>query len=77
MEDRKMPRKFKKGDKVEWNSPQGKTTGTVEKKLTSSIKIKEHRVAASKTNPEYLVKSSKTGKKAAHKPESLKKVKEK
>lgn len=64
---------LKKGDKVEWETPQGKTSGTVKKKLTSPTKIKEHKVAASKENPEYLVESDKSGKQAAHKAESLKK----
>jgi hypothetical protein len=65
---------FKKGDKVEWKTSQGETTGKVEKKLTSPTDIKKHHVAASEDNPEYLVKSEKTGKEAAHKPEALKKV---
>ena len=64
---------FKKGDKVEWDASQGKVEGTVEKKLTSETKIKTHKVAASKDNPEYLVKSDKTGAEAAHKPSELKK----
>jgi hypothetical protein len=63
-----------KGDKVEWNTSQGTTTGEVQKKLTSPTDIKGHHVAASKENPEYLVESDKTGKEAAHKPDSLKKV---
>ncbi len=67
-----MSDKFKKGDKVEWESSQGKIEGTVEEKLTLPMEIKGHHVAASKANPEYLVKSDKTGKEAAHKPESLK-----
>jgi len=67
---------FKKGDKVEWITSQGKTTGEVKKKLTSPIDIKGHHVAASEDNPEYLVESDKTGKQAAHKPDSLKKVEE-
>jgi hypothetical protein len=71
-----MAKTFKKGDKVEWNTPQGKTSGTVEKNLTAPTKIKDHKVAASRSNPEYLVESSKSGKKAAHKPQSLTKVKE-
>lgn len=66
---------FKKGDQVEWESAQGKVSGTVKKKLTSPTKIKTHKVAASKDNPEYLVESNKTGAEAAHKPESLKKTK--
>ena len=43
----------------------------MEKKLTSPTEIKGHGVKASKENPEYLVKSDKTGAEAAHKPESL------
>lgn len=69
-----MTEQLKKGDQVEWNTSQGKTKGTVEKKLTKPTEIKEHHVAASQDNPEYLVKSAKIGKEAAHKPESLKKA---
>jgi hypothetical protein len=65
---------LKKGDRVEWNTSQGKTRGTVERKLTSPMDIQGHYVTASKDNPEYLVKSEKSGKEAAHKPESLKKI---
>lgn len=72
-----MTDKLKKDDKVEWKTSQGKTTGTVKKKLTSPIEIKGHHVAASKENPEYLVETSESKKEAAHKPESLKKIKEK
>lgn len=64
---------LKRGDKVQWESSQGTVRGTVEKKLTAPTKIKDHKVAASKDNPEYLVRSAKTGARAAHKPESLKK----
>lgn len=71
-----MTEQFKKGDKVEWETSQGETEGTIKEKLTSQTDIKGHHVAASKDNPEYLVESDKTGKEAAHKPESLKKVKE-
>ncbi|MBD2058972.1 DUF2945 domain-containing protein [Oculatella sp. FACHB-28] len=69
-----MTENFKKGDHVEWKTSQGKTTGEVKKKLTSETDIKGHHVAASKDNPEYLVESDKSGKEAAHKPESLKKI---
>lgn len=70
-----MADKLKKGDKVAWETSQGKTSGTVERKVTSPMKIKEHKVAASKADPQFLVESSKSGDKAAHKPEALKKVK--
>lgn len=71
-----MAEELKKGDKVEWQTSKGKTTGEVKKKLTSPIDIKGHHVAASEDNPEYLVESDKTGKEAAHKPEALKKIKD-
>ena len=71
-----MADQFKKGDRVEWNTSQGKTTGKVVKKLTSPTDIKEHHIAASEDNPEYLVESDKTGKQAAHKPDALKKIEE-
>jgi hypothetical protein len=66
---------FKAGDKVSWNSAQGTVHGTVEKQVTSPMKIKGHQVRASKDNPELLVKSGKTGAEAAHKPSQLRKDK--
>ena len=61
---------FKKGDKVHWNSPGGTAHGTVEKKQTTPTKIKSHTVAATKDDPQYIVKSDKGGL-AAHKPDAL------
>ena len=69
-----MARKIEAGDRVQWNTPQGKTTGKVKKKLTSPKQIKGHVAKASKDNPEYLVESEKSGKEAAHKPRELRKV---
>ena len=63
---------FEKGDKVEWETSQGTTTGTVKKKLTSNTDIKGHTAKASEDDPQYLVESESTGKEAAHKPDSLK-----
>ena len=62
---------MKIGDKVTWDSSGGKSSGTVTKKITKSTKIKGHVAKASKENPEYLVKSSKSGKSAIHKPSEL------
>lgn len=64
---------FKAGDAVKWDHSQGTTQGKVVKKVTSPTQIKGHKVAASKDNPEYIVKSDKTGAKAAHKPTELRK----
>lgn len=55
-----MTEQFKKGDRVEWNTSQGKITGKVVNKLTSPTNIKEHHIAASEENPQYLVESDKT-----------------
>ncbi len=62
---------LKPGDHVRWNTSQGETQGKVVKKQTTETHIKTHKVAASKDNPEYIVKSDKSGKLAAHKPEQL------
>ena len=64
---------LKAGDKVEWDSSGGHSVGQVVKKVTAGTKIKGHKVAASPGNPQYVVRSSKSGKIAAHKPASLKK----
>lgn len=68
---------FKTGDKVSWNSAQGRVDGTVKKKLTAPTDIKTHHVAASPDNPQLLVESAGSGRVAAHKPEALKRVKAK
>ena len=64
----------KEGDKVKWNTPQGETTGTVERKVTSTTKVKGHVAKPTKAEPEFLVRSAKSGKVAVHKPEALKKA---
>ncbi len=66
-----MAHTLKKGDKVQWKTSQGPTTGRVVKKLTSTKQIKGHKAKASPDHSEYLVRSKKSGKTAAHKPESL------
>jgi hypothetical protein len=65
---------FKQGEEVGWNAPQGKTRGTVKKKLTGRTEVGGQTVAASENDPRYLVQSEKTGKEAAHKPDALEKV---
>jgi hypothetical protein len=68
-----MAKELKPGDKVEWDSSGGHSVGKVVRKQTSPTQIKGHKVAASPDNPEYIVKSDKSGKTAAHKAEALKK----
>jgi hypothetical protein len=62
---------FSQGDTVEWNTPQGKTRGKVKKKLTSPTQVGGKKVNASEDDPRYLVESEKSGKEAAHKPDTL------
>jgi hypothetical protein len=69
-----MSESFSKGDKVSWNASQGRTKGRVERKQTSETKIKGHKVAASKDDPQYIVKSAESGELAAHKPDALHKI---
>lgn len=64
---------LKKGDHVKWKTSQGETKGTVVRKQTSDTQIKGHHVEASKDDPQYIVKSDKSGAEAAHKPDALKK----
>ena len=66
-----MARALKTGDRVAWQSSGGGSVGGVERKLTSPGKIKGHEVAAAHDNPEFLVRSDKSGKVAAHKPSAL------
>jgi hypothetical protein len=69
-----MTENFKQGDKVTWKTSQGETEGKIVKKQTSATKIKGHEVKASTSNPEFIVESAKSGKKAAHKPSGLTKA---
>lgn len=68
-----MPDRLKKDDPVEWNTSQGKTTGTVTQKVTGTARAGGHTAKASPGEPQYEVKSDKTGKTAIHKPDALKK----
>ncbi len=68
-----MADEFTKGDEVEWKSHGGKAVGKVEKKITSETEAGGRKVKASKDEPQYLVKSDKSGGEAVHKPSALKK----
>ncbi len=68
-----MAKSFNKGDKVAWDTSQGETHGKVVRKQTSETRIKGHKVAASRDDPQYIVESGKSGKQAAHRPGELRK----
>lgn len=63
-----------KGDKVQWQTSQGRAEGTVTRKVTGTARAGGHVAKASPSNPQYEVESSKSGKAAIHKGDALKKV---
>lgn len=65
---------FRKGDRVAWDTSQGETTGKVVRKQTARTRIKGHVVAATPDDPQFIVESEKSGKRAAHKPGELRKA---
>jgi Hypervirulence associated proteins TUDOR domain len=64
---------FKQGDRVEWDSHGGTAVGTVERKITERTEAGGRTVAASEEEPQYLVRSEKSGGSAVHKPDALRK----
>ena len=66
-----MTEQFKKGDKVTWQSHGSTAEGTVQKKITSDPEAAGRTVRASQDEPQYLVRSDKSGNDAVHKPEAL------
>jgi hypothetical protein len=68
-----MSEEFKKGDKVTWQSHGSTAEGHVEKKITSDTEEAGRTVKASKDEPQYKVRSEKSGGDAVHKPSALKK----
>jgi hypothetical protein len=64
---------FDKGDKVTWQSHGSTAQGTVEEKITSDKTAAKRKVRASKDDPQYRVRSGKSGNDAVHKPTALKK----
>lgn len=72
----KVSKDFKIGDLVEWNSEAGRVQGKIMKKITSEITFKGYTVHASKEEPQYLIKSTKTDHLAMHKGSALKKISE-
>ena len=69
-----MADKLSKGDHVEWKTHGTTTEGEVEKEITSETEAAGRTVKASQDDPQYLVKSDKSGKEAVHKPGALKKT---
>jgi hypothetical protein len=62
---------FRKGDRVTWSSHGGEAVGEVLEKITSDTEAAGRTVRASEDEPQYLVRSEKSGGEAVHKPSAL------
>ena len=69
-----MTRKFAVGDHVAWNSEAGRVTGTITKMHFKDVDYKGYTHHASPEQPQYEIKSDKSGHIALHKPSALRKV---
>jgi hypothetical protein len=69
-----MAKTFKVGDHVGWNSEAGQVSGTIVKVHTRDFDYKGHTHRASKEDPQYEIKSDKTGHVAAHKGSALRHI---
>jgi hypothetical protein len=66
-----MPKAFKIGDQVRWNSEAGRVSGIIIKKITSDTSFQGYVHHASGEEPQYLIKSDKTEHVAGHKGNAL------
>jgi Hypervirulence associated proteins TUDOR domain len=64
----------RKGDRVRWSSNGGEAVGTVERVITADTEAAGRTVRASRGEPQYLVRSAKSGRTAVHKPDALRRV---
>jgi hypothetical protein len=69
-----MAEELTKGDHVEWNSHGSKAAGKVEATITEDTEAAGRQVRASEEDPQYLVRSDKSGGEAVHKPSALDKT---
>ncbi|MFD5589003.1 DUF2945 domain-containing protein [Streptomyces sp. NPDC127063] len=68
--------RLRKGDEVTWKSHGSSTEGTVERKITDRTEAAGRTVDASPDEPQYEVRSAKSGRTAVHKPSALRKRKQ-
>ncbi|WAX76728.1 DUF2945 domain-containing protein [Streptomyces sp. KMM 9044] len=71
--NRSEGKKPEKGDKVAWSSHGSQVEGEVEKEITERTEAAGRTVDASPDDPQYQVRSEKSGRSAVHKPSALKK----
>ncbi|MGV8879764.1 MAG: DUF2945 domain-containing protein [Sphingobacteriaceae bacterium] len=69
-----MTHQYKTGDHVRWNSEAGYVAGIIIKVHVADFDYKGYTHHASKTDPQYEIKSDKTDHIAAHKGKALSKI---
>ncbi|WP_136518016.1 MULTISPECIES: DUF2945 domain-containing protein [Cellulomonas] len=62
---------MRKGQKVSWNTSQGRTEGRTVERRTEDFELDGQQFRASEDDPYWVVESAKSGKRAAHKQSSL------
>lgn len=65
--------RLSEGDEVTWQSHGSTAEGTVERKITRRTEAAGRTVDASEEEPQYEVRSEKSGRSAVHKPSALRK----
>jgi hypothetical protein len=63
------------GDRVSWNTSQGRTRGKVVERKTKDFEFAGQHFTASKDEPAFMVESETSGDRAAHKRSALRKLK--
>ena len=63
------------GDRVSWNTSQGRTRGRVVERKTRDFEFAGQHFTASSDEPSFVVESEKTGAQAAHRGSALRKLK--
>ncbi|AXL86968.1 DUF2945 domain-containing protein [Streptomyces sp. CB09001] len=71
--DRDDGDRLKKGDKATWSSHGSRTEGEVERRITERAEAAGRTVDASADDPQYQVRSDRSGRSAVHKPSAPKK----
>lgn len=69
-----MAQEFKRGDRVEWSFRGRKVVGRVRRRLTQRTEIGGQVFAASRDDPRYVVRSDRSGKETARRPQALRRV---
>jgi hypothetical protein len=69
-----MAQELSKGDRVRWDTSQGRTHGKIVEKKEKDFAFAGQKFTASADEPAFIVESEKSGDQAAHKRSALRKL---